>query len=103
MRSRALSNGLFVVAIVVAVVGCRELDVSGPFPCSTAGNCPSPYRCIDQMCRLSSLDGGAGAGGHGGGAAGASGRGGSGTGGGGQGGSVGGAQAGSGGRGGSAG
>ena len=99
MRSRAFGGVFFAVAIAAALASCRELEVAEPFPCSTAGNCPSPYHCIDHMCRLSPLDGGAGASGRGGGAGGGS----SGMAGGGAGGSVGGGQAGRGGSGGSAG
>src|SRR5262245_3177958 len=60
MRVRALiaaerRGGLLaLMALVLAGAGCRSLTVGKPFPCSTQGHCPEPYKCdpADNMCRL---------------------------------------------------
>ena len=58
-RFAELATRCLVLAIAAGLGSCRDLEVPEPFPCSTAGNCPEPYRCgSDDMCRLSPVDGG---------------------------------------------
>ena len=79
-RFAELATRCLVLAMAGGLWGCRNLEVPEPFPCSSTGNCPDPYRCgSDNMCRLSPFDGGVDAvSGRGGSAGGTGGRGGTG-------------------------
>lgn len=41
-RFAELATRCLVLAIAGGLWGCRDLEVSEPFPCSMKGNCPAP-------------------------------------------------------------
>lgn len=56
-------NGVrwLVVAVTVLVGGCYRPAPQDGAPCSALGDCPSPLRCDNGVCRAEPADGGAGA------------------------------------------
>src|SRR4051812_20447464 len=57
---RAWWLAFFVLSLSGLAMSCDKLSLQEGFPCSSAGNCPSPYSCQAGRCIRGAVDGGAG-------------------------------------------